>query len=83
MKKEIKVYIGLSGGIDSAVATALLQKQGYSCTGVFLRFVDTEDAKLGLQNAATIANKLNITLKIYDFRKEFKQKITRKGIDIC
>jgi len=75
MKKEINVYIALSGGVDSAVSAALLQKQGYNCTGVFIRFVDNELSRVGLNNAANVANKLNIPFKIYDFRNEFKDRV--------
>lgn len=36
--KMTRVVVGLSGGIDSAVALFLLQKAGYSCIGVQMRY---------------------------------------------
>ncbi len=47
-----KVVVAMSGGVDSSVAAALLQRAGYECVGVFMRLgndpADLTDADVEL-----------------------------------
>lgn len=82
-----KVLVGLSGGVDSAVAAYLLMKQGYEVTGCFMRNWDAlaNGDYLGnptinndqcpqekdYDDATAVANKLGIPLLRIDFVKEY------------
>lgn len=76
-----KVYVGMSGGVDSSVSAALLLEQGYSVVGVFMKNW-TQDFpgspctwKEDYQDAKRVAVKLGIELKVYDFQKQYKHKV--------
>lgn len=75
------VYVGMSGGVDSSVSAALLKEQGYKVTGVYMKNW-TKDIpgfpcpwKEDFQDAKRVAVQLGIELKVYDFEKEYKQKV--------
>ena len=76
-----KVYVGMSGGVDSSVTAALLVEQGYDVTGVFMKnwAQDISGFKCpwreDLADAKRVAVQLGIPFKIYDFQKEYKQKV--------
>lgn len=68
-----RVLVAMSGGVDSSVVAALLKKQGFDVSGVFMRL--NNFSKKSEQDAKKVAKKLNIPFYIWDFQKEFKNKV--------
>ena len=48
----MKVAVGLSGGVDSAVCTLLLRREGYQPVGVFLKMHDIGNEEEAARRAA-------------------------------
>ena len=65
-----KIVLGLSGGVDSAVAAARLSAQGFAVHGLFL-----EVGLGGEQAAQQTADELGIPLYIAHMREAFEQKV--------
>jgi tRNA-specific 2-thiouridylase len=87
MKMKERVVVGLSGGVDSAVAAYLLKQQGYEVIAVFMRNWDSQlnndilgnptnedevcSQEKDYQDAKAVATHLGIPLKRVDFIKEY------------
>lgn len=75
------VYVGLSGGVDSSVAAALLKKQGYRVVGVYMKNWSRDLPGLpcpwkdDYQDAKRVAVQLGIDFKMYDFEKAYQHKV--------
>ena len=66
----MKVAVGISGGVDSAVAALLLREQGHEVVGVTMT-LGREDEEKSLAEAREVAEKLGIELKVFDFSHEW------------
>ena len=73
-----KVYIGISGGVDSAVAALLLKEQGYDVTGFTLFLTDD----MNTDDAAEVCRHIGIPHEIIDFRIEFENLVSGPFLEI-
>ena len=84
-----KVFVMMSGGVDSSVAASVLQEKGYEVFGVYMKCWSIEqldklkvDESLyacewedDLLDAQTVANKLKIPFEVWDFQEEYLQRV--------
>ncbi|OIO29448.1 tRNA 2-thiouridine(34) synthase MnmA [Candidatus Nomurabacteria bacterium CG_4_10_14_0_2_um_filter_30_12] len=78
MKKKT-VFVGISGGVDSAVSAAILKKQGYEVVGVFIRtwhpnFLKCNEEEERL-DAMRVAAHLDIPFLTFDLADVYKKEV--------
>ncbi|MBD3250597.1 MAG: tRNA 2-thiouridine(34) synthase MnmA, partial [Candidatus Pacebacteria bacterium] len=72
-----RVALGLSGGVDSALAAHLLQEQGHDVTAVYLECWNQPGcrAEQDRQDALKVALQLDLPFKVLDFQQEYQQQV--------
>lgn len=76
-----RVVVGLSGGVDSAVAAFLLKEQGFQVEGLFMKNWEEDDSdthcpiQKDLQDAQAVCDKLQIPLQIVNFSEDYWDKV--------
>lgn len=76
-----KIIVGLSGGVDSAVAAYLLKKQGYDVVGITLRTWDTNSRCCDIDSAREAAGILGIEYHTVYCAPDFKSKVENPFIN--
>lgn len=78
---KIRVVVGMSGGVDSSVACALLQREGYEVIGIFMKNWDDTDenghctADEDYHDVRLVCEQLGVPYYSINFEKEYEQRV--------
>ncbi|MCS6996403.1 MAG: tRNA 2-thiouridine(34) synthase MnmA [Casimicrobiaceae bacterium] len=77
----MRVIVGLSGGVDSAVAAWLLKQAGHEVLAVFMKNWEDDDdgehcsSREDLVDAVSVADHLGIDIDVVNFASEYKERV--------
>lgn len=83
--RQPTVLVGMSGGVDSSLSAALLQEQGFTVVGGFIKnWSDSKDLWTGecqwrgeRRDALRVAAKLGIPLLTFDFEEAYRERVVK------
>jgi len=76
LEKKKKVFVGMSGGVDSSVAALLLKRQGFDVTGVFIRSFNIDGcAEADAFDARRVAEQIGVPFYIINLEEEYKRLV--------
>ena len=76
-----RVVVGMSGGVDSAVAALLLKEQGHEVVGLFMKNWEDDDdeqycsSRQDLIDAVSVADTIGIEIEAVNFSAEYKERV--------
>lgn len=78
----MKILVGMSGGVDSSVAAALLKEQGHEVEGAYMKNWINEDNIAGncpwmedIEDARNVAEHLGIPFRVVNLMKEYRERV--------
>ena len=88
--KDCMVVVGMSGGVDSSVAAALLKSEGYNVVGVTLQLYPSSNSEpskgtccagIDIYDARNVADELKIPHYVLDYESKFKESVIEDFVD--
>ncbi len=77
-----KVFVGMSGGVDSSVTAMMLKNEGHDVVGVFMRCYNVDGCQdRDAEDARRVAEHLQIAFYVWDFEEEYKKRVVRYMIE--
>jgi tRNA-specific 2-thiouridylase len=77
----MKIVVGLSGGVDSAVAALLLKRAGHDVVGLFMKNWEDDDddrycsTREDLIDAVSVAERIGIEIEAVNFSAEYRDRV--------
>jgi tRNA-specific 2-thiouridylase len=87
MNQNIRVVVGMSGGVDSSVAALLLKRRGYDVIGIFMKNWDDTDefghctADADAEDVRRVCAQIGIPFYTVNFEKEYSSKVFAYFLD--
>jgi tRNA-specific 2-thiouridylase len=87
MTSKHRIVLGLSGGVDSAVAAWLLRREGHEVVGVFMKNWEDDDtdeyctSRQDLIDAAAVADVIGIEIEAVNFAREYRERVFAHFLD--
>ena len=84
---DIRVVVGMSGGVDSSVTAMLLKQQGYDVIGIFMKNWDDTDefgvcsAEEDAEDVRRVCDQIDIPYYTVNFEKEYYDKVFQYFLD--
>jgi len=81
LRNHVKIVVGLSGGVDSAVAALLLKRAGHDVVGLFMKNWEDDDddehcsTREDLIDAVSVAERIGIDVEGVNFSAEYRERV--------
>lgn len=76
----MKVVVGISGGVDSAVSALLLKQEGHDVLGITMKLFNDDKTEKMLKDAKKVCREIGIKHLVVDLSEEFKEIVINNFI---